>query len=162
MIDEQTHKDVVELIRIEMSAIGEGQGCSNWNPSAERLACLIEGRLGHESPSKSVIPNLPPQPWKQGRNPDDPGEVELLDANGTGFLIWVGMDEHTKPFMDLVIAAPDVVEAGAVVVKQYLEAIDAVEREFPGAGLSSNLWGKEEEYLALLKAVKKAGVDLGS
>jgi len=104
MIDRQAHDDVVGLIEAEMA-----QAHPDFSVSAERLACVIEGRHGITTPEKSIIPNLPPQPWHTGRNPRDAGQVELIDANGNGFLIWVGGD-HDEVFMKLCMTAPELAQ----------------------------------------------------
>lgn len=136
-IDTQTHADVVQLIQDEWDSAGRG---NRFN--IQSLAAVIEGRLGHETPKKSIISNLPPQPWDVGRNEEDVGQVELIDANGNVFLIWVG-DEYHEVFMKLVIATPEIVEEVCKVVRGYL----------PGTV-------QTEAIIGLSEALNKAGVYL--
>jgi len=155
MIDRQTHDDVVSLIRAELDKKRDQSGYYTDVP--ERLACLVEGRLGHETPKKPTGLELPPTPWEPGRCG---GEVHLLDAKGWSIFCWLSGGQWEGAFMKLVAAAPDLFAAAEAVAKVYLKTEADVESAFPGAGLSRHLWGENSEYENLIKALKKAGVTL--
>lgn len=103
-IDSQTHRDVVALIGVEMRNCKRTR---DYTGAPERLASAIEGRLGYETPQKSVISNLPQLPWRRGHTGR---QVTLSDADGNTIVIYEGAEEGMDAFLKLCIAAPDLLE----------------------------------------------------
>ena len=60
-IDKQTHADIVEFIEAEMYRVCKAD-CDDTG-AADRLASLIEGRLGHETPKKALFPGITQGEW---------------------------------------------------------------------------------------------------
>jgi hypothetical protein len=65
-IDQQTHADIVGLIEAEMAEVA----CGNYNNSGDRLASVIEGRLGYEKPA-SCLPDITQGDWEAAQNGPD-------------------------------------------------------------------------------------------
>ncbi len=63
-IDSKTHADVMQLIEDEMYRVCKAD-CDDTG-SADRLASLIEGRLGHETPKKALFPGITHDDWEIG------------------------------------------------------------------------------------------------
>ena len=139
-VDLQTHKDIVGLIEVELEVVAH----TSYANSAERLACVIEGRLGQETPKGD---------WHFSAAGD-----AILRSDTNHCLVRRVL--ATPAEMRMMTAAPDVIDAGCLVAKLYLETKGLVEAAHPGVGLSKHLWGEKEEYENLVKALLKAGVDI--
>jgi len=134
-LDSQTHADVVELIQDEWDGAGRG---SRFN--IDRLAAVIERRLGYEAPKKSTE-------WVLGESYG--GGHQLIYNESDGRCIVRKVDGREEE-MRLAAGAPDLAIAlGAMTREVRLESVRS-----PGS------W---RYVLAMADAaLEKAGVDLES
>lgn len=101
-IDQQTHQDIVDLIDAEMGEVA----CGNYNNNAEQLACVIEGRMGYETPKKPVLPSITPGEWTCYNNPLTT-DWAIYSEDNTMVVPCVESRANAK----LIAAGPDLAEA---------------------------------------------------
>jgi hypothetical protein len=145
-VDAQTHADVVQLIETEMAEVA----CGNYPVSGDRLASLIEGRLGHEKP-KSFLPDITQGDWEReifSRS------VAIKAPSGYICMPIHGPDMANVPSempdkeclanARLIAAAPKLAEAAYNIVK-----------ECDNTGIIS-----QELQILLCEALREAGADI--
>lgn len=154
-IDNQTMTDVVGLIEAEMGSTG-----GIYANSAQRLASVIVGRLGYETPKKSCLPGVTEGKWiakPSGNELVDSGFRSLVRLkpgyairSGDKLVAYVRKEANAR----LMAASKGIAEA----LYNMVMTFDRV----PGAPMLSSAIEESPDsvHSMAVKALKEAGYDI--